>query len=121
MTLTQFQRGDGLQCNQVCYQSSLDPGKSLNLFPTETHIISERYAAFRTKMKLDRKMKVDKEVWSATLSFQANYLYPSEKQVQKLLSKPCSIREGDQAWKNCMVELGYISGSEQNETGLLEK
>ena len=81
-------------------------------FPDLCRAISDRYRAYRKKLREERKQRILDEVRQATYRVYNQGLYPSQERVRLLLGKPGFIREpGAQAvWHETLVVLGLEGG-----------
>jgi len=77
-------------------------------FPNLCHTISDRYARYRAKQRVERQQRLCGEVRQAVLLVHTQGRYPSKRQVSKLLTAPASFwdPEVNRTWKEMIQQLG---------------
>lgn len=80
------------------------------LYPDECRQLSERRRVERHKRSQDRKQTELEELEQVMVTLHQQNIYPSQRQVRKLLSNHSSLminREVRQAWQENLEKLGY--------------
>jgi hypothetical protein len=77
-------------------------------YPKETKLVVALYRAHLAERSRQRKEQIDREVTTATLTLDAQGIFPSELRVSKMLSNPNWMRsaEGLTAWHAARRKLG---------------
>lgn len=94
---------------QVAKRLGYDPSHVYKRFPQLCRAISQRRQLGQTKNKNLRLQKDRDELREAMYKLHEQGLYPSQTQLQKVLSKPGVLRDAQMraAWYEVLQELGW--------------
>lgn len=94
---------------EVASRLQYDYSRLTKDFPDLCHTISDRYARYRAKQRVERQQRLCEEVRQAVHLVHTQGRYPSKRQVSKLLTSPGSfwIPEVYRTWKESIQQLGW--------------
>ena len=94
---------------EVASRLQYDYSRLTKDFPDLCHTISDRYAKYRAKQRVERQQRLCEEVRQAVHLVHTQGRYPSKRRVSKLLTAPASFWDPEvkRTWEEMIQQLGW--------------
>jgi len=94
---------------EVASRLQYDYSRLTKDFPDLCHTISDRYAKYRAKQRVERQQRLCEEVRQAVHLVHIQGRYPSKRRVSKLLTAPASFWDPEvkRTWEEMIQQLGW--------------